>query len=267
MLMGRRIAVTTPTLPLWGADEANEPALILQSAGAEVSQLPLFQYTPIHMSGDEVRALLSRARSSDYLLFSSARAVLTLRDHLTAAECDVREIGSAEVLSVGSTTTAMIEDRLMLRCAQAPKPGGVAGLKKIDVDLEGKRVLWLRGREARPETRTVLEERGATVEEAILYESHPIRENRDRLHELLRRRALDAVTFGSARGVEAAFADLPEEERRAQTEGVCLAVIGPATAKALEALGLRVEVISPMPEQSALAASLIQHLWAGREAQ
>lgn len=254
-ILGRRIAVTTSR----DVSEFSEPHMSLETVGAEIFPLPLFEYLPIHRDEKEINALLDSVRSSDCVLFSSARAVSTFRDHLTAVECDVRKIGSAEILTVGESTADAVVDRLMLRCTHVPEPGGVAGLKKLDVDFEGKRVLWLRGREARPETRTVLEERGATVEEAILYESHPLRENRDRLLELLRHRALDAVTFGSARGAEAAFADLPEEERRTLTEGVCLAVIGPATAKALEALGLRADVVPLMPDQLSLAAGLICH--------
>jgi uroporphyrinogen III methyltransferase / synthase len=262
LLEGRTVAVTTS--PIFGLD--NELASWIRDQRASVSELPLHEYSPVTMDRDERNSLITRMKGSDILLFSSQRsAVVFFHESVEEGRCSP-VIGDSELIAVGPSTCELIEMTLRRSCTQVPDPGGVAGLKKLDVDFGGKRVLWLRGREARSETRTVLEERGATVEEAILYEGRFIEENRDRLIELLRHRALDAVTFGSARGVEAVFADLPEEERRSLTEGVCLAVIGPATARALDALGLQADLVPPETTHSALAEALIDHFSAKDDA-
>jgi uroporphyrinogen III methyltransferase/synthase len=257
-LVGKRIAVTSPP------DTFFEITAQLERLGAECESLPMFRYQPLVLTTEELDGVLSRAKACDHLLFTSARAVKALRLAIDGAGIDVRRLGEGAAVAVGAVTAQTLEIELGIRpVIHAPQPGGEA-LRDLLVAGGARRVMWLRGREGRAQTREAIEEAGVAVEEAVVYESVAEPESPRRLRELLERQSLDAVVFKSPRAVEAGLGGPATDRGAVQMDGVCLAAIGPTTAAAIESLGLGATVVASEPTDDSLAEAVAAHFDPGR---
>lgn len=245
-LKGRRFAVT-------GGDSMM--SLILENRGGRCERFPLFSYHPIPHSDDERTALLDQVRSADFLLFTSSRAVHALNQFLHPRRLELRLRPSATVICVGENTAVNVRTVLEL-AADAVAPNGVCDLASLDIDWKGKRVLWLRGREVRQVTREILAERGAVLEEHILYERRPIPENRDAFHRALQAGEIDVAVWLSGGGVREGLGTLPSG---VSPNGVIHAAIGETTAAILEEHGAKAAIVPDRPDPIALANAIIAH--------
>lgn len=256
-LRGARVAVTV------SGDAGEKAGARLSERGAEVVHAPLITYATRAWDADSVEDLLRRARMSDFLLFTSHRAVSALRD-LLGCRHDIRALGAARILAVGEATATLVRGGLHLSCESISETQGVEGIERSTLDLAGKRVLWLRGADARHETSERLRDRGARVDEAIVYDSAVNAAGVERLRECLRRRSVEAVLWFSPRGVQVALGDLTAQERRRLSAGVVHACIGATTARALGDLGLDAGVVAPRTSAEALVEALADQ-WRKRE--
>ena len=105
-----------------------------------------------------------------------------------------------------------------------------------------------------------MRERGATVDEVVLYESRAPSEPDAEALRLLREGRIDVVTFASSSSVRNLKALLgPDFER---LRDVTVACIGPVTASTARELGLEVAVEPSQHTIPALVAALKEHLLA-----
>ena len=125
-------------------------------------------------------------------------------------------------------------------------------------ELRGRRVLLPRAAGARPVLRELLQEAGAEVDEIAAYESRPDSEGIERLQGALERNEIDMVTFTAASTldhfVDAAGPDLGRAR---------VAVIGPITAAAARARGVRVDTMATEYTVEGLVQAILEY-YAGR---
>ncbi len=221
-LAGKRLIVTR------AAAQAKYLTDRLRSQGAKPLNLPLVRIAPLSKL-DRCDEVLSRLDAYDWIVFTSVNAVKAWLQ----LEPDLEGLALA---AVGPRTAAELERR-GLQPSLVPKQFSKSQLVESMGDVRGLRILLPRGELAGPELANLLKERGARVNEVIVYRTLPVVPEQTQLSSL--EEGLDAVLFTSSSAVRnfAAVLDrLPL--RRELLQGAVVACIGPATAGTAVELGL-----------------------------
>jgi len=246
-LAGKRIVVTR------AADRAAELRDALLLRGAEVYELPTITYLPPDNESLAAEAL-QRLRSFDYVIFTSATAVIGLCE-IGAKVSSSFSLGAtqARFIAVGETTASHLRGLgvdAAVGCGRGAE--GVIALLR-DEPLMGKHILLPRAQEGREELHEWLLARGAAVTVAPVYKTAPSQEARAKLPGYLAR-GVDVVTFTSPSTVEGFAAAAGPGFNR--PSGMLVACIGRTTAEAAAQAGLPADIIAPETSAEALAGAI-----------
>jgi len=230
-LAGRRIAVTRPP------GQAEALIAELRHLGADAVSTPTIRIAdPPDIS--PLRGAIGRLEAYDWLVFTSANGVERFWREFEAEGRESLPEGLL-VAAIGPATAEALEAR-----GSQPQvvpeeyvAEAVADALVAFGDLAGRRVLLPRAGGARQVLPERLRAAGAEVDEVMAYESQPDAEGILRLREALERDEVDMITFTAASTVRHWVEASGSELGRAR-----VAVIGPITARAARAAGLRVDV-------------------------
>ena len=126
-------------------------------------------------------------------------------------------------------------------------------------DLQGKKILLPRAKEARPVLPVELTRMGAEVDEVTAYRTIKDMENADELIKALEDKTVDVITFTSSSTVKN-FKELLPADRFAQLiDGVKVASIGPITAETAKELGFEVHIIADIFTIPGLCESILKY--------
>ncbi len=243
-LAGRRIAVTRP------AAQADGLIAGLRELGAEAINLPTIRIED-PVDREPLRRAVRELGNFDWVVFTSANGVTRFWKALEDAggrgwpeQLRAAAIGpaTARALRARGIEAAVVPDEYV---AEA-----VAEALITAHDMSGKRVLLPRAAGARKVLPERLRVAGAEVEEVVAYEAQPDPSGLAGLRSAIAQGALDMITFTSASTVRNFVADAGTELGATR-----VAVIGPITAEAARAAGLRVDVeAEEYTEQGLLSA-------------
>ena len=251
-LRGRRVLVTR------ASSQADDLSGLLRNRGAVAVELPLIELRPCgHRS--VVESSLRRLFAYDWVVFSSVNAVRFTFGRLREMGLDARAFGAARVCAVGPKTAEALEG-FGIRADAIPDEYVAEGLVEAisrQTDLAGASVLIPRAKEAREVVPEELGRRGAKVDVLVIYENVRPEAYPEEALRALEGGALDAVTLASSSAARNYHALCTE--RGWDVARIPCAVIGPATRKTAESLGLPVVL---MPEEytvEALVSELEKH--------
>ncbi len=248
-LQGRRIAVTRPAAQAVGLLEG------LRRLGAEAVHHPT-----IRIEAPVDQAPLQRAveglHAYAWVVFTSANGVARFWRQLEALPGKATLPAGIRVAAIGPATAAALERRGV--CADVVPDEYVAEAVADALtglgDLAGRRVLLPRAAAARQVLPARLRAAGAEVDEIAAYESRPDPEGIAGLQAGLRASGIDMITFTAASTVrhfvEAAGAELGRAR---------VAVIGPITADAARAAGLRVDAVARQYTVGGLLQAIVEY--------
>ena len=226
-LAGRRIVVTR------AAEQARYLTDRLRELGAQPVLVPVIRMVPVE-GHDQVQAVIARLPEYDWIVFTSANAVANWWQLNVASRQPVA--AKTRVAAVGPKTAAALNEK-GVRVEVIPQEYEKGKLVEALGDVDGLRILLPRGELAGPALARLLEEKGAIVDEVVLYATLPVQPGREQIDQLAA--GMDAVLFTSSSTVKNFVAAL---EGSALTlgvlEGVTIACIGPATARTAVRLGL-----------------------------
>jgi uroporphyrinogen-III synthase len=242
-LAGRRILVTRPR------GRSRELCRELARLGARVVSLPLIEveYPPRNPALEaELRAL----ESYDWIAFTSPHGVVATIRGLRRIGRDAAALRCARVAAVGPGTAAAL-GRHGLRADVVGQPSTGEGLARVlrRAVVGPASILHPGSDRAGHSLSTTLAAAGHRVREVVAYRTVAVRTAAGR-----RAAHADAVIVCSPSAVA---------QLRAQRIGpprAVLACIGPVTAKAARALGLRVGAVARRPTARALAAAAVRAL-------
>ena len=234
-LKGKKILVTRPITDSAGLAQR------LQQWGGRCVALPTIAIRPARVSRAQAQALVNMPPRYDWILFTSHHGVEIL-DRL------FRRIGGplsnrvrGKVCAIGPRT-AQAARSAGLTVDLVPEVFSTVGIEKAfrRIRLKGKRIFIPRSNLGRADALAEgLRRQGAVVEEQRLYETVIPRFSGAQVRRAIR--GIDAITFTSGSTVRGFVQALKEAHLpvRAALNGAKVIAIGPETARALRAAGIR----------------------------
>lgn len=251
-LSGSVIVVTRPV------GQQTSLSTPLRRWGADVVEMPTIAIEPPLDGGAALSAAVRGARSYDWVVLTSANGAAALLDRVV----DVRTLAGVGVAAIGPATAAVLAGAHLpadlvpatfvaegLLAAFPPAPQGRPG-----------RVLLVRAEVARDTLPDGLRAAGWSVDVVAAYRTVAATVPED-----VRDRAVtaDAVLFSSPSTVQQFVARVgPDRLRLAPPAGPTLFAIGPVTADALVAAGLRADVVAERYDVTGLLDAVLR--WAKR---
>lgn len=263
-LFGRRVVVTR------AAGQAGGLLNLLAARGADAVAIPCLEFGP---ASSEAQRALDRALTNlgEYqgLIVSSPNGVDALIAGLERVRLDARAFAGMQVAAIGTGTAEALIQR-GLRPDIVPEQARSEGLIHLlsERGLLGIRWLQLRADEGRPLIPDAIKAAGGHVDLIVGY-----RTVRPAVSPLLLQSLLpieqggegfDAISFASGRTARY-FLELFSEAHGDQLARSLLGqakvvAIGPVTADAIEALGLRVDAVADEQSEQALAEAVTRVL-------
>lgn len=248
-LQGRRVVVTR------SREQASALSERLRELGAEVIEAPAIRIAPLPESGED-RALLDSIAERTHLVLTSVNGVDALFGRLAAAGRDARSLGAATHLTCIGPATAERLAAHGVRADLVPARFVAEGiLEALPARMDGASVLVARARGSRPLLVEALRERGARVDELLLYEAVPEPLDPELIEAAL---AADDITFTASSTVTSFLEALGEADReRLRAAGPRVASIGPITSATAREHGLTVSVEATEHSIPGLADALV----------
>jgi uroporphyrinogen III methyltransferase/synthase len=228
-LFGKRIIVTR------AESSAAKLTAQLEELAAQVDEFPVIKFAP-PPDCSELDGAIANLASFDWIVFTSANGVEWFVKRLLDMGRDIRALGCARLAAIGPKTARALE-ALKLRVDYVPSEYvAEAVIAEFPEDPAGKKILIPRALEAREELPLGLRDRGADVTVVAAYETVVDESSETPLRKRLAEEPVDVITFTSASTVHNFFRLAGEP---VLPESVTAACIGPITAEAARAHGLK----------------------------
>jgi len=239
-LLGRKVVVTR--------SRNQAPALVdrLRARGAEAVELAVIEIGEPGDGGQALRAAAARADTYDWVVFTSANAVV----RFVALLRDGRDLGAAQLAAIGPGTSAALAERCLVADLAPERFVAEALLDEFPApDGSGRRVLLPRAAVAREVLPEGLRALGWEVDVVEAYRTGLPRPSAAALALVA---DADAVAFTSASTVTGFL-----EVAGIQAMPAVVACIGPVTAATARDAGVRVDVVAEDHTIDGLVAALV----------
>jgi len=235
-LFGKTVVVTRTR------EQASDLVSHLSAMGAECLEFPTIRVVP-PQDWAPLDSAIGHLDTYDWLVLTSVNGVSFFFDRLYKSGQDVRALKDIRTATIGPATARRLRD-FGLNSDVVPKTFRAESIIEAfkDKEMEGKRVLLPRAKEARPILPIEVRKMGATVDEIPAYQTEEVCDNVDELVGLLENGAVDIVTFTSSSTVRNFKACLPPERFEPLIGDIKTASIGPITSDTARELGFNVDM-------------------------
>jgi len=252
-LMGRSIVVTR------AREQASELVKRLSDLGAECLECPTIKVAP----PDDLKPLdkaIENLSTYDWLIFTSVNGVNFFFNRLFVNNKDVRALSNVHTAVIGPATAKRLFD-FGLQSDIVPESYRAESIIKAFAgkDINGKKMLLPRAKEARPILPLELIRMGAVVDEVTAYCTRAVQDNADLMLTRLKEKTIDLITFTSSSTVKNFHALLPPADLESLMQGVTVASIGPITGDTARNLGFDVHIIAKSFTIPGLCQAIRQH--------
>lgn len=251
------------TLPLAGVrvlvtraqEQAGELVALLESAGATPVLLPAIEILPAPAA--PLDAALRRLTAYDWLVLTSVNGVRAIGQRMAALAIRPADAPDVSVAAIGRATRTALEE-IGFPVEYVPEAFVAEALVEglVSRGVAGRRILLPRADIARDVLPQGLRAAGAQVDVIVAYRTRAPQQPLGTALSALHAGQIDVVTFGSPSAVRNVVAlhggPFPE--------GVSVACIGPITAEAATASGLRVDIVAEEYSMPGLVDALARHL-------
>ena len=252
-LLGKRIVVTRARA------QASDLVGALADLGATCLEIPTIRVVAPDSWLDLDNAI-AKLPQYDWLVFTSVNGVHFFFERLFAKGMDTRALGNMRTAAIGPATARCMR-QFGLNTDILPKTYQAESVVEAfaSEQMDGKRVLLPRARQARPILPDELGRMGAIVDEVPAYQTIQDSDGIEMLVEQLGNAAIDMVTFTSSSTVQNFHALLPEDARQDLMRGVTIACIGPITAETAKSLGYEVSLVASSFTIEGLSRAIVEY--------
>jgi uroporphyrinogen-III synthase len=250
-LAGKTILITR------AAHQAPEFVQLVRNHGGIAVEFPTIEILP-PASWERLDRALDGLYMYDGLIFTSANGAEFFFRRMEERHDAIQDLRPKMIFAVGEKTKQAIERR-ELTVRAVPEKFTSFDLQKMleHEDLNGKAFLFPRGNMGNDQLEGNLKILGAHVDPVVVYRTvQPQRENVDTLRANLLDGSIDAVTFTSASTFQNFQALFTGDRLKDILGRTSIAVIGPATASAVEDAGLDVDIVAKQPTIESLVDSM-----------
>ncbi len=231
-LFGRTVLITRPK------HQSDDVAIRLRNLGANVLRQPAIEIGP-PADWAAIDAAIKRLPEFDWLVFSSSNGVEFFLGRILSLGHDMRRLANLRLAAIGPGTAATLAEFHIHADLQPDSHRAESLAESLEPQVRGKKVLLVRASRGREVLAEMLIAAGATVEQAVAYESNDVKTAREDIaHELAAGRIDITIVTSSAiaRSLVRLFGDDLAKTR--------LAVISPLTASALTELGFSPAIVA-----------------------
>lgn len=235
-LFGKRIVVTRARA------QASDLVSKLSRLGADCIEIPTIRIAEPEDTAP-LKASIENIRNYDWLVFTSVNGVKFFFDTLFDMGKDVRVLGHLKFACIGPVTKERLKDYGIISDIL---PETYRAESVIDafssVEIENKKILLPRAKQARTILPEELTKMGAHVDEVTAYETRLATEGKEELISLLEKNEIDAVTFTSSSTVSNFMSQLESKDAKKLLTNVVTASIGPITSDTARSLDIKPDI-------------------------
>ncbi|MBM6406138.1 bifunctional uroporphyrinogen-III C-methyltransferase/uroporphyrinogen-III synthase [Phycicoccus sp. CSK15P-2] len=232
----------------------------LEQHGARAEIVPTISVEPPRTPQQLERAVKGMVTGRyEWVGFTSVNAVRAIREKFDEFGLDARSFAGLKVAAVGGVTADALREwginPDLVPTDEQSAQGLLDAWPPYDPDLDPIDRVFLPRADIATDTLVAgLQENGWEVDDVTAYRTVRAAPPPAPVRDAIKGGAFDAVVFTSSSTVRnlVGIAGKPHA-------GTVIACIGPATAKTAEELGLRVDVLAPEPNASALVDALADH--------
>jgi uroporphyrinogen III methyltransferase/synthase len=241
-LFGTKVVVTRPV------DRESTLTALLHAQGAEVIELPVSHIVEPGDGGAARRTAAKAVGDHDWIVFTSANGVRWFMKELR----DARDLAGVSVAAIGNATADELRACNIEPDLVPERFVAEALLDAFPDASSGGRVLLARAAVARDVLPDGLRAKGWEVDDVAVYANEPLVPS---AADRARVASADVVLFTSASAVGRLLEAVGPE-----AIPDLVACIGPVTADAARALGLRVDLVADVHTIPGLVAALVSHV-------
>lgn len=245
-LMGMRIAITRPS----------EQTVEISKKVVALGGVPV-EFPTIRIAPPADYSMLDNALSSleryDWLVFTSANGVKHFFERVAEKGTAIKN-PRCGIATVGPSTAAAVDSQGLV-VSFLPSTYLTEKLASDLPQVDGRRILLVRAEGVDANMKSILTQRGATVDEAYAYRVLPNESGEIDVD-------FDAILFTSPSTVSS-FRTMFHKESMRVSRNAIVCCIGPVTAKAAQDLGFRVDVVSAVHTAEGLLNALVERVRQG----
>ncbi|MBV7335770.1 uroporphyrinogen-III synthase [Chloroflexi bacterium TSY] len=253
-LSGIRVAITRAT------HQVAEQRQLLERLGAIVYHYPTIAIVPpIDLAPLDQALENVRNGLYDWLILTSTNTVFALADRIQTLNMPLDVLAPLNVAVVGTTTKAAAIQQLGVQVDVVPDSYTTESLAQTLNLTAGTRVLLPQSAIAKPTIQNSLEQQDVVVNTVEAYRT-VVATGGDDVPGLLWEGQIDAITFTSASSVRYFYKRLTMEGGTMDMlDDVVVASIGPVTAEAVQAYGVRVSIVPSVHTIDGLTQGLVRY--------
>ena len=231
----------------------------LKKLGAEVVEFPTIEIVP-PLSWKEIDRAISRLRTYDWIIFTSANGVIFFWQRLNKKRKSNHLPPSLKVCAIGPATANQLRER-GVPVHHIPKEFIAESILEgfQQMAIQGKRLLLARAKKARDILPKGLKKMGAEVDVVEVYRTVKPKAGSNKLGKLLKDQEIDVIAFTSSSTVNHFAELLKKEDLKKLLKGIAIACIGPVTAKTANGWGMNVQIQPKQYTIPALTQAITQY--------
>ncbi|UQD52915.1 uroporphyrinogen-III synthase [Bacillus methanolicus] len=237
-----------------GKNHSKSFAELVRDYGGIPVEIPLIAFRPVTET-EEIRGIIKKLNSYDWIVFTSSVTVDTFFSFLGN-----RKIVS-KIAVIGKKTEHTLNEK-GYKADFRPTEYVAEGFVKefLPYVTKGLKVLLPKGNLAREYIASSLQERGAHVEEVIIYETYFPETSRLLLADVVQSGKVDILTFTSPSTVSHFMKIVRENNGYEKMKDCIVACIGPVTAEKASSLGLKVDVVPQIYTIEEMVKGIVQFI-------
>ena len=193
-----------------------------------------------------------------WVIFTSVNAVEIYYERLRDKGLDSRAFSHSKICAVGTKTVESLE-RIGINPDFIPSQSSGRGIALEIKDIKDKKVLLPRAKIATEELPETLKERGAIVDNLLLYDTVKVLSKDSQLIENdLVEGSIDMVTFTSSSTVRNFVEVFPKIQTVDLLKNTMVGVIGPTTAETAKNYGVKADVVADQATIQSLADAILK---------
>lgn len=251
-LSGVRVLITRPI------GQASVLSDKLRHFGATTVQLPTIEIVPAEDTAPLDIALRNLTEYS-WIIFTSVYGVEFFAKRVAELSVPPKVLRTLRVATIGPATAKALE-RAIKKADYVPKQYLSEKIIEGLGDVKGKRILLPRADIASNKLPTLLRERGAFVDELVVYRTvTPNDLTMERLTSILAE-GLDLVTFTSPSTIRNLAHVVGDKQLVSFMRNVKVACIGPVTVEAARGFGMKVDIVARSHTVDSLVEAIVNEI-------